>query len=235
MAFDAKGHLVNYVGQGQEDRIPEDWYKFIKQPNIKVLEVGFGKGSLLKLLSYDGGPDLYGLDASQYNYRNARNALQVKASLALHDVSNDLFPFPDGEMDVIILMETAEHLENPIHCFKEISRVLKKDGVFIYSFPEERLISGIGIECNEKNRRYDYGYHAYFYPGFFQYKYQRTMLNQLFFKIEDEKLLETYHMFFLCKNMKLNFPEIGDVINIDVNGDEIYNQVRTEPKLKELL
>jgi len=234
MSFDAKAHLVNYVGQGQEDRIPEDWYIHLKQPNTKVLEVGFGKGSLLKLLS-DGKADLYGLDASQYNYRNAKNTLKVRANIALHDVSNDTFPYPDGEMDTVVMLECAEHLENPIHCFKEIQRVLKKDGIFIYSFPEERLISGIGKECNEKNRRYDYGYHAYFYPGSFQYKYQRTTLNQLFFKIEDERLLEGYHIFFLAKNMKLNKPEIGDVINIDVDGKDVYGQVLTEPKLKDLL
>ena len=117
----------------------------------------------------------------------------------------------------------------------EIQRVLKKDGIFIYSWPEERLISGIGMECNEANRRYDYGFHSFFYPGFYQYKYQRTALNQLFFRIEDERLLETYHIFFLCKNLKLDKPEMGDVINGDYDKVDLYSQVYTEPKLKELL
>ena len=40
---------------------------------------------------------------------------------------------PDGCIGTVLMMDTLEHIENPIKACQEISRILKPDGVFICS------------------------------------------------------------------------------------------------------
>ncbi|MBI1984629.1 MAG: methyltransferase domain-containing protein [Candidatus Wildermuthbacteria bacterium] len=45
------------------------------------------------------------------------------------------FPYPDGFFDLAGAFEVLEHLEHPENAFREISRVLKKEGRLIFSTP----------------------------------------------------------------------------------------------------
>ena len=235
MSFNAVNSLVNLWGQGIEDRIPELWFQEINKQNTRILEVGFGKGSLLKRLSRSDGPELFGLDASQQNYRNAIDTFKVKAHLSLIDISNERFQFPDGFFDTVVMLEVLEHVENPMRVILEIQRVLKKEGLFIFSFPEERLISGIGIEENQEKRDHFLGFHSFPYPGVFRYDYMRVFLNQLYFKIIDEELQEQYHVFFKMLNKKPNRMHILDIVNLDAKRSELYFDIETPYKFPKLV
>lgn len=228
--FDAVHSLVNNWGMGIEDNIPEAWFNEINRPS-KLLEVGFGKGTLLKRLDNENGPELYGIDSSQVNYRYAVNELNVNAQLALADISFERFQYPDGHFDVVVLLEVLEHVMSPIHVILEIQRVLKKDGVFIFSWPEESLISGMGKELIQENRRYDDGFHSFPYPGLFLYGNMRVFFNQMYFQITEEKQ-QDYHIFFKMINRKLDKPNILDVVNADYDADDLYKTIRTEPQIK---
>ena len=230
MSYDAVHSLVNNWGMGIEGDIPEQWFNEINKAEFNILEVGFGKGNLLKRLDHDEGPVLYGLEASQTNYRYAENELQLNAQLSLCDISTERFQYPDGHFDVIVLLEVLEHIMSPIHCILEIKRVLKQDGIFIFSWPEERLISGIGKEEDNSKRRYDDGFHSFPYPGLFKYENTRVFLNQFYFKIIDEAQKD-YHIFFKMENKKVDRPEMLDVVNADYNGDQLYGDIRTPAKL----
>jgi SAM-dependent methyltransferase len=69
------------------------------------------------------------------------------------NVENDLFPYSDGEFDLVIFAEIIEHLLNdPCKVLREIKRVLKPNGVLILTTPNvarleniTRLISGANI------------------------------------------------------------------------------------------
>jgi SAM-dependent methyltransferase len=235
MSFNAVNSLVNLWGQGMEDRIPETWFQEINKKNTKVLEVGFGKGSMLKRLSNPDGPQLFGIDASQQNYRNAVEQFKVNASLSLADISHERFQFPQDFFDCVILLEVLEHVESPMHVIQEIQRVLKKDGIFIFSWPEERLISGIGLEEDQSKRSHGPGFHSFPYPGLFRYDNMKVFFNQLFFKVLDEEKTEEYHMFFKMQNMRLNKPEILDVVNGDYDRKDLYGTVETPYKYPELV
>lgn len=46
-------------------------------------------------------------------------------------------PFRDGALDTVVTLETIEHLPDPISFIKEISRVLKFDGLVVLSTPNK--------------------------------------------------------------------------------------------------
>jgi SAM-dependent methyltransferase len=230
MSFDAKHSLRDYCGMGVEDVIPEAWFKEIDKKDLNILEVGFGKGSLLKKLNHDNGPNLYGIDCSQNNFRHVLYNYKVKANIAIADISKENFQYPDGHFDIVIMLEVLEHIMSPLHAMLEIKRVLKADGTFIFSWPEERMISGIGKEENQMNRKYENGFHAFPYPGLFRYDYMRVFFNQLYFRIIDEDKKD-YHIYFKMLNMKKNRPEVLDVVNGDYDTNILYGDIKTMPKL----
>jgi SAM-dependent methyltransferase len=233
MSFDAINHLVNNWGMGIEDQIPEDWFQQINRKELKVLEVGFGKGNLLKRLSNPDGPELYGIECSQTNYRHAINGLKVNANLSLADISMERFQYPDGHFDVVIMLEVLEHIMSPLHAVLEIQRVLRKDGTFLFSWPEERLISGIGMEEDQTKRSDGDGFHSFPYPGLFRYDNMRVFFNQLYFRV-DEELQNEYHVFWKMTNTKADRPNILDVVNGNYDRQKLLGDIVTEPQLKEL-
>jgi predicted SAM-dependent methyltransferase len=69
------------------------------------------------------------------------------------NVENDLFPYEDGEFDLVIFAEIIEHLLNdPCKVLREIKRVLKPSGTLILTTPNvarlenvTKMISGANI------------------------------------------------------------------------------------------
>jgi len=53
--------------------------------------------------------------------------------------AEDLGPFADETLDFVIANHLLEHLEQPIHAFKEFQRVLKPGGVLYMALPDRRL------------------------------------------------------------------------------------------------
>ena len=51
------------------------------------------------------------------------------------DLSFERLPWADGSFDAVAAWEGLEHLENPHHAVREISRVLKPGGIFLLSLP----------------------------------------------------------------------------------------------------
>jgi ubiquinone/menaquinone biosynthesis C-methylase UbiE len=235
MSFNALDHLKNNWGQGVEGNIPEHWFQEILKDGLKILEIGFGKGNFLKRLE-DSHKDIEicGVECSEQNLRYARTELKLKKSnMLLFDVSTQKYPWDSGHFDVVVLLEVLEHVLSPMYVILEIQRVLKKDGLFIYSWPEERLISGIGMEEDQSKRRHGVGFHSFPYPGLFRYDNMRVFFNQMFFKIIDEERKE-YHIFFKMLNVKHDRVHILDVVNGDYSRQQLYGDIETNSKFKDL-
>lgn len=99
----------------------------------KILDVGCGLGFFLKVcdeLSFD----TYGIDGSEYAISQAKNI--TKAKLSASDLSKKDFPFADNFFDIVTSFDVLEHLENDEIFFREIKRVLKKNGIAIISTPD---------------------------------------------------------------------------------------------------
>jgi ubiquinone/menaquinone biosynthesis C-methylase UbiE len=91
----------------------------------RVLDVGCGDGFHLKLLKEFGPKDwtLEGVDASELAAERARDAgLQVHLG-RLEDLRLDAESF-----DLILLIATIEHVENPCDLLEEARRLLKRGG-----------------------------------------------------------------------------------------------------------
>lgn len=127
----------------------------------RILDVGCGEGSLLRMLG-DKGNTVSGIDASE----SGRISCEEKGiDCAVIDISSEKFPSSDDSFDIILCLETLEHLENPHHCIWEIKRVLKEGGLFIVGIPNPAIL------------------HPYIYPGLFELENFKEFLRLNSFEI----------------------------------------------------
>ncbi len=103
--------------------------KFIKKDS-KILEIGCGRGYFLDKLDKIGFQDLYGADLANY----LENKKYKHQSL---DLNIEKLNFKNDELDVVVAFQVVEHLENYFLIAQETSRTLKKDGMFIFSIPNQ--------------------------------------------------------------------------------------------------
>lgn len=102
--------------------------KFSKKDSI--LDFGAGRGyfvSLIKSQCEVGSLKAVDLMAKPEGFDSDIQWVQS-------DLNNSL-ELPDDSVGMISALEIIEHLENPRHVFRELYRVLKKDGVLILSTP----------------------------------------------------------------------------------------------------
>jgi len=149
----------DYYAAGVYDIARLTWTidEFFPTPkNLNVLEIGCGDGAMLQLLATRGAK-AQGIDASSSGIARCRqNGLAAQCL----DVSTDGIPFPAESFELVISLETFEHLMNPFYALQEVRRVLRPAGRFICSVPNP--LTG----------------HPYLYPGLFDYPNFRQFLVQ---------------------------------------------------------
>jgi SAM-dependent methyltransferase len=149
----------DYYTFGSYDIARIEWTlkQFLPSPqSLDLLEIGCGDGALLHLLKARGA-NVHGIDAASSGISSCEKKGLTAQCL---DVSSDGIPFPDHSFDVVICLETFEHLMNPYYALQEIRRVLRPSGMFLCSIPNP--LTG----------------HPYLYPGLFEYQNFRKFLQQ---------------------------------------------------------
>lgn len=113
------------------------------KPGMRVLDVGCGKGFLVKDLMLEcPGIEAFGLDISHYALMHCEK--EVIGRLHLGDAVS--LPFPDGSFDCVISLNTIHNLtrEGVVVAMREIQR-LSGGRAFVqvdsYRTPEEREIA----------------------------------------------------------------------------------------------
>ncbi len=96
----------------------------------RALDVGCAKGGLVSAL-VDEGIDAYGVDVSEY----ALEASPVRGRLRWVDVQSEDIPFPQGFFDLVITLETVEHLEHPERLLADAYRVVRFGGLLYVTTP----------------------------------------------------------------------------------------------------
>jgi len=107
----------------------------------RVLEIGFGSGVTFLNLN-DMYSEIHGLDltADAGAVTETFQRLGIRTFLRNGDVLN--LPYQDGYFDSVLLISILEHLrpESLIPAFREICRVLKRNGQAVYGVPVDKKI-----------------------------------------------------------------------------------------------
>lgn len=104
-----------------------------------VLDIACGIGYGSKILLENNEISRYcGVDISSQAIQKANSLYSNnKASFSIGSIKE--IQFESNSFDTVISFETLEHINIPDHGVKEISRVLKNDGVFIGSVPTQEF------------------------------------------------------------------------------------------------
>jgi len=113
--------------------------KFVQ--NKVVLDVACGSGTGSTYLASRGAEAVFGGDISKDALRDARRWNKGKEKVALILSDAQALPFADNSFDVIVSLETIEHLKEPEKFLAECRRVLRKRGIFICATPNKKVHS----------------------------------------------------------------------------------------------
>ncbi|MFV8346494.1 class I SAM-dependent methyltransferase [Flavobacterium sp. ZB4P13] len=106
--------------------------------NKVVLDIASGEGYGSFLLS-KGATKVYGVDIDEKSINHAKVKYASSKNIEFNVGSTDAIPLADKSVDVVISFETIEHHDKHDLMMKEISRVLKTDGLLLISSPEKSI------------------------------------------------------------------------------------------------
>ena len=149
----------------------------------------------------------------------------TKDNVRCEDVQN--LTFPDESFDIIITQDIFEHIADPKKGFKEIYRVLKPVGYFIFTVPVDRSLKSSRIRAIVE----DNNVHHILPPSYHEDRLRRdgilvftdfgldlvAILEEIGFKVktfEDEHpdYAGGYNSVFTCKKTLLNSPIVPNTI-----------------------
>lgn len=105
-----------------------------------ILDIGCGHGIFLKRLKEKGGnkiTSLTGVDISQKSIEIARNNIP-EANLIVSPATK--LPFKDRSFDFVFIIDTFCYIINFEDALREVKRVLKPDGTFIFNFGNKNWV-----------------------------------------------------------------------------------------------
>jgi SAM-dependent methyltransferase len=140
-----KYYPIGYYGDASGRRFPApiEWLQeklyasrakrvlgLLNRPNARVLDIGCGRGLLLREFQRRGC-DVLGTEFSDDACRFARDVLKIPVKVGLiHDLN-----FPDNCFDVVVMWHVLEHVSDPRPTLAEVSRILRPGGIFLVGVP----------------------------------------------------------------------------------------------------
>lgn len=124
-------------------------YAFLKEKydNKKILDAACGAGYGSYFMSTCGANDVTGVDISKDAVSFAKQYYEPKTdnlSFLERDITD--LGFEDGTFDMVVSLETLEHVPDLDAYIGELKRVLKKGGTFFASVPDKKTNLDSGVE-----------------------------------------------------------------------------------------
>ena len=158
-------------------------YNFVpKQPNARILDVGYGNGDMLKRLDEKLDAVFYGIDISEdmkvlATKANARAVATDKMMLSVGSV--DEMPYEDSFFDCIYTINTVYFWQDADKAMSEIVRTLKVGGRFICAFYSKAYF--------ERSEKYKFEGESYYTTGELKALAQKYGFENVKVKVVDEK------------------------------------------------
>jgi ubiquinone/menaquinone biosynthesis C-methylase UbiE len=105
------------------------------EPTLKLLEVSCGRGGGLNaaLADHASAFDATGLDVAQSAIDFCKKSYGESERLHFVQGSAMELPFEDASLDVVLNVEASNDYPDRMQFYREVARVLKPDGVFLYT------------------------------------------------------------------------------------------------------
>jgi len=113
--------------------------KFVQ--NKVVLDIACGSGTGTTYLAGKGAKMVVGADISPDALIDAKRYDEGREGIEFILSDAEILPFVDNSFDVIVSLETIEHLKHPGRFLAECRRILGKKGIFICSTPNKKVYS----------------------------------------------------------------------------------------------
>jgi ubiquinone/menaquinone biosynthesis C-methylase UbiE len=115
-----------------------------KKEEITILDYGCGKGEIFtKLVSRNPKSNIIGADVSKEALSVVKKKYPKYTFVQVFD--GEKLPFKSNTFDFICALDVLEHVYDTETIFKELTRVLKKDGKLLVSVPYHGLIKNVVI------------------------------------------------------------------------------------------
>lgn len=120
--------------------------EFIPDENIEVLDLGCGKGELVKFLSSKHKHiKLTGIDFSSIAVAYGKEKCPTATFCAIDALNLSYYSSLNKKYDYVVSFETIEHVDKPYKFISEIKYCLKKNGWLILSTPYDNRVKA-GLE-----------------------------------------------------------------------------------------
>jgi len=154
-----------------------------------ILEMGCGTGRLLPYMAQKAYK-ITGIDISQGMLKVARKRLEEDGygdiTLVLDDA--DSMPFPDNTFDAVYSILVINLIPDYLKAFKEVKRILKPGGLFVFNVPNLNSIYYLGgLYVNMRGKTVTANASGHRYSHWFTKDELTKGLNSIGFVIEDIK------------------------------------------------
>ncbi len=101
---------------------------FSERPTTRILDIGCGRGNLLKILKQKGF-DCYGIERANFPKNDEAENIHLYRQ-KIEDVG-----FSENFFDVVLIWHVLEHTDDPISMIRETARILRPGGLLAIAVP----------------------------------------------------------------------------------------------------